>query len=341
MVMRMNSSRRQFLFRGMAGCAGLWLAARAQAQLDADLVSQVFDWMDSDAPDWLRDLGAQAATEVINRKLAEHAPELLRMAEQALAQTDPDVLADAQPYLQTALLHAREVPQLAPYADWLETKMPYFEAARRARALIPVARPAPTPPASRPTPRPPPPTAAQTKAQRKRYATSDALWKKMISPAAPARREDCIATARKEFRVAGLPDAAVWMAEVESNFNPKARSPVGAAGLFQLMPATAKSLGLSLHPADQRLDPALNARAAARYVRQLYARFSAWPLTFAAYNAGPARVAALLKKKGARGFEEIAGDLPAETQMYVPRILETIRLRERINPDRLPAPRLA
>ncbi len=74
--------------------------------------------------------------------------------------------------------------------------------------------------------------------------------------------------------------------------------------------------------------PEKNARAAARYLRQLHGRFGDWRLAFAAYNAGETRVAALLKKHQARTFDEIAAYLPSETQLYVPKIEATLRKRE-------------
>ncbi len=128
------------------------------------------------------------------------------------------------------------------------------------------------------------------------------------------------------------------MAEVESSFNPKARSPVGAAGLFQLMPATAKQNGLSLFPRDERLQPEKNARAAAQYLKYLHGRFGDWRLALAAYNAGEGRVQRLLQKHKARTFDRIATRLPAETQMYVPKIEATLLRREGLSLAALKGP---
>ena len=122
------------------------------------------------------------------------------------------------------------------------------------------------------------------------------------------------------------------MAEVESSFNPAARSPAGAVGLFQLIPSTAQHLGLKLEPEDQRLDPSRNGRAAALYLSNLHARFDDWPLAIAAYNGGEGRVSKLLKAHGASNLEGIADHLPGETQMYVPKVLATIRHREGFDP---------
>jgi membrane-bound lytic murein transglycosylase D len=121
----------------------------------------------------------------------------------------------------------------------------------------------------------------------------------------------------------------VWIAEVESSFEARARSPARAAGMFQLMPVTARGLDLSVGSfRDERMDAEKSARAAARYLRQLHRHFNDWRLTLAAYNAGESRVAALLKQHKARTFDEIAGALPLETQMFVPKVEATIRKRE-------------
>ena len=135
-----------------------------------------------------------------------------------------------------------------------------------------------------------------------------------------------------------VPAELVWVAEVESSFDPKARSPVGAAGLFQLMPATAKERGLNLKPTDERFDPEKNARAAAKHLRLLYGQFGDWPLALAAYNVGQGRMHSLMQKKRARSFDRIATHLPAETQMYVPRIEAALKQREGITLAQLRTP---
>jgi len=169
--------------------------------------------------------------------------------------------------------------------------------------------------------------------------SSRAVWKKEVAvrPRPPAAAE-LVPVIKSAFRAERTPEALVWIAEVESSMDPGARSPRGAVGLFQLMPGTARSLGLSLTPKDERTDPVRSAQAAARLLRRLHGRFGSWPLTLAAYNAGEGRVGALLRERRATAFDEISDGLPIETRMYVPRVLETIRAREGIDPDRLPAP---
>ena len=83
-----------------------------------------------------------------------------------------------------------------------------------------------------------------------------------------ARAAKLMPTLRAAFVAEGIPPELAWLAEAESSLNPTARSPVGAKGLFQFMPETAKAMGLSTFLPDDRTDPAKSARAAARYLRQ-------------------------------------------------------------------------
>ena len=83
----------------------------------------------------------------------------------------------------------------------------------------------------------------------------------------------------------GLLDALIW---TESRYNPKAVSSAGAAGLGQLMPGTARDLGVR-----NRFDPKANIIGAAQYLRQMLDRFGVVHLAVAAYNAGPGAVSRL------------------------------------------------
>ncbi|MDD4060818.1 MAG: lytic transglycosylase domain-containing protein, partial [Kiritimatiellae bacterium] len=187
---------------------------------------------------------------------------------------------------------------------------------------------------------PSPPKPKQTAASAQGTTRGRAYWSKKIARRDPPRRAaDVVPRLEAVFRDSGLPPQLVWLAEVESSMDPAAKSPAGAVGLFQLMPATARSLGLATSPKDQRLDPEKNARAAATYLKALHRRFGSWPLALAAYNAGEGKVSGLCRRRGTRAFDDIADALPTETQMYVPRVLETIRARTGADPDALPPPR--
>jgi membrane-bound lytic murein transglycosylase D len=156
---------------------------------------------------------------------------------------------------------------------------------------------------------------------------------------APGRAAALLPVLRAAFIAEGVPPELVWLAEAESTFNPTARSPVGARGLFQLMPATAKELGLSIFLPDDRTDPEKSARAAARLLRAHYEKFGSWPLAIAAYNAGAGRVTRLLGKTSTKTYAGIAAALPAETRLYVPKVCALVTARAGVAPDKIPAPR--
>jgi membrane-bound lytic murein transglycosylase D len=155
------------------------------------------------------------------------------------------------------------------------------------------------------------------------------VWEKRVAQRPlPKGAEQLVPKLKKVFANEGVPTQLVWLAEVESSFDRRAKSPVGAAGLFQLMPVTAKRFGLSRWPFDQRYQIEPSAQAAAQYLKVLYKQFRDWPLAVAAYNAGEGRVSKLMDKHKAQSFDALAPYLPAETQMYVPRVEATVQLRE-------------
>ncbi len=157
----------------------------------------------------------------------------------------------------------------------------------------------------------------------------------------PASAPALISRLKPIFSAEGVPPELVWLAEVESGFEVRARSPVGAVGLYQLMPITAKGLGLSTFPFDERKDPEKSGRAAAQLLSQLYERFRDWRLVLAAYNAGPTRVQNLLKSHKTQNYDEIARYLPVETQLYVPKVEAAVYRREGVRLEALawPLPR--
>ena len=91
--------------------------------------------------------------------------------------------------------------------------------------------------------------------------------------------------AREAARRHGVPeDLFLRLVNQESRFNPNALSHKGAIGLAQLMPGTARQLGVDPH------DPVQNLDGGARYLKQQYVKFKSWRLALAAYNAGPGAV---------------------------------------------------
>lgn len=110
------------------------------------------------------------------------------------------------------------------------------------------------------------------------------------------------------------------LAIVESALNPRARSRVGASGLWQFMYATGKVYGLNVSSyVDERYDPIKATDAAARMMRDLYQMFGDWNLVLAAYNSGPGNVRKAIRRSGGqRNFWYIRPYLPKETRNYVP-----------------------
>ncbi len=107
---------------------------------------------------------------------------------------------------------------------------------------------------------------------------------------------------------------------IESALNPMARSHVGAAGLWQFMPGTAKLYGLEVNSlVDERMDPVKSTEAACRFLSSMYAIYHDWNLVIAAYNCGAGNVNKAIRRAGGkRDFWSIYPYLPRETRNYVP-----------------------
>jgi membrane-bound lytic murein transglycosylase D len=221
------------------------------------------------------------------------------------------------------LLDAHEETQ--PYAAWLRSRLDYFDAADELKSATPPPKPEPGKP-------PPPPANPTFKAERE-------IWIKKVTPRPwPKGAAEAVPKLKTVFAGERVPTELVWLAEVESGFDARARSPAGAAGMFQLMPATAKRFGVSLWPRDQRRQPEVEAQAAAKYLRELYGQFGDWRLAMAAYNCGPGEVQKCLERHHAKSYADISTHLPAETQMYVPKVEATILHREGLELEKLGAP---
>lgn len=138
----------------------------------------------------------------------------------------------------------------------------------------------------------------------------------------------------QQLREAGLPEDLVWVAAIESSFDPQAVSPAGAAGMWQFMPETAALYGLTITPwLDERRSLTRETEAAVTHFRDLFDRLGSWELALAAYNMGYDgllhALQALVEQRGRDGragpgpsFADLAKAqlLPAETADYVPKV---------------------
>lgn len=127
-----------------------------------------------------------------------------------------------------------------------------------------------------------------------------------------------------------LPLEIKYLAIVESALKPKAKSRVGAAGLWQFMYTTGKMYGLDVTSyVDERSDPLKSTEAAAKYLSKLYEIFGDWDLTLAAYNSGPGNVTKAIRRSGGyQNYWNIRPNLPRETAGYLPAFLATMYIFE-------------
>ena len=225
---------------------------------------------------------------------------------------------------RSALSALRLVPGYEDLADWLEQRIDEIEGAQQSLS------PRPIPPPKTPVrPGVPQPGSFQP-------VPHYNLWLARVRDRPPPKNAAALMPKlRAAFAAEGVPPELAWLAEAESSLNPSARSPVGAKGLFQFMPETAKAMGLSTFLPDDRTNPEKSARAAARYLRMLHGKFGNWALVLAAYNAGEGRVGRTLAKHKSNSFTAIADALPAETRMYVPKVCALIATRAGVPPERI------
>ncbi|MCV6630745.1 MAG: LysM peptidoglycan-binding domain-containing protein [Flavobacteriaceae bacterium] len=127
-----------------------------------------------------------------------------------------------------------------------------------------------------------------------------------------------------------IPLEMKYLAIVESALNPRAKSPVGATGLWQFMYTTGTMYDLQVNSyVDERSDPLKSTKAACAYLGKLYKIFGDWDLALAAYNSGPGNVNKAIRRSGGYvNYWNIRGNLPRETAGYVPAFLATMYLFE-------------
>ncbi|EFL49255.1 Lytic transglycosylase catalytic [Solidesulfovibrio fructosivorans JJ]] len=127
-----------------------------------------------------------------------------------------------------------------------------------------------------------------------------------------------------------LPPDLIVLPFIESGYSTMAYSPVGAGGMWQFMPYTARRFGLTVDWwVDERRDPYKSTVAAAKYLSKLYQMFGDWNLALAAYNAGEGKISRVMAASGQCDFFDIAKDpklLKAETRHYVPKFLAVLKI---------------
>ena len=130
-----------------------------------------------------------------------------------------------------------------------------------------------------------------------------------------------------------MPQDLIYLAMIESGFNPKAKSPAAAGGLWQFISETGKRYGLTVSKrVDERNQPAKATDAALSYLSDLHDRFGSWYLAAAAYNTGENRVGRIMRQvtgseKGTDAdYYRISSLLPKETQNYVPMMIAAARI---------------
>lgn len=129
---------------------------------------------------------------------------------------------------------------------------------------------------------------------------------------------------KTEARENGLPEDVAYLVMLESGGDTEARSPANALGMWQFMPATARSYGLRVDSwVDERLDPRKSTKAAMLYLKDLYGMFGCWRLAISAYNSGENKLNKVLCQEDAQEYDEICSSrrLKRETREFFPKFL--------------------
>jgi membrane-bound lytic murein transglycosylase D len=167
------------------------------------------------------------------------------------------------------------------------------------------------------------------------HPTIDGAVKYFSTSLKPSIQESLLRSARYRENIEavldahGVPRAFAWLPVIESAYLPSLTSRVGARGIWQFMPPTAREYGLRVDWwVDERADPEKSTKAAARYLKDLHRIFGDWSLVLAAYNCGPGRVERTLEREGVATFWDLLerSALPKETRGYVPTFWATLRI---------------
>lgn len=151
-------------------------------------------------------------------------------------------------------------------------------------------------------------------------------YRKKYYPALMARAKYYFPIFERYLDEYKIPLEMKYLAIVESALHPKAKSRVGATGLWQFMYGTGKQFKLAVNSyVDERQDPVKSTIAACKYLSYLYNFFNDWDLALAAYNSGPGNVLKAIKRSGGhKNYWNIRSFLPMETAGYVPAFYATM-----------------
>ncbi|SEC36320.1 membrane-bound lytic murein transglycosylase D [Tenacibaculum sp. MAR_2009_124] len=155
-------------------------------------------------------------------------------------------------------------------------------------------------------------------------------YRKRYYPALMAKAEYYFPMFEQYLDQFDVPIEMKYLSIVESALRPRARSYVGATGLWQFMYGTGRQFNLNVSSyVDERQDPVKSTVAACKYLSQLYKIFGDWDLALAAYNSGPGNVSKAIKRSGGyKNYWNIRPFLPRETAAYVPAFYATMYIFE-------------
>ncbi|MDD9938615.1 MAG: LysM peptidoglycan-binding domain-containing protein [Myxococcales bacterium] len=141
---------------------------------------------------------------------------------------------------------------------------------------------------------------------------------------------------RRTFREAGLPEDLLYVAMVESGYDPTVESPAGAMGMWQFVKATGSDYDLEVNRwVDERRSPEQATRAAAAFFEDLHGRLGSWPLSLAAFNMGYGALLRSIRKYNSNDFwllSRVEAGLPYETIAYVHKVMACAIIAH--NPER-------
>jgi membrane-bound lytic murein transglycosylase D len=141
------------------------------------------------------------------------------------------------------------------------------------------------------------------------------------------RAEPYIGEMKQIFKDNNLPEDLAYLPLIESAYYTKAISRKGAVGMWQFMPYTARLIGMKSNEYfDERCDPLISCKFAAKFLSMLYDRFGDWYLALAAYNHGGFNVLKDIKRAGSSNFYDLVKKKipPYETRTYVPRFVASL-----------------